>query len=326
MARTDTGRATIGGHFGLLLTEHDHPPPGRYGFESARAALYALLRKLGARQIHVPAYTCPDVGRACLAAGVEVVPYSLGPDFEPALPDAIDDDALVIVTDHFGLNRVWIDQARQRFPAERLVVDNAQAYFASSGGALAALYSPRKFLPVPDGGFLETELDVHQGPTDEAASLRHLALFAQRTGRPPEPSREAYLTAEARLGDISERGMSEITRQLIRCADQDRIRTIRQANFDRLAAALGDRNRLALRREDQTPLVYPLIAEASAAVRQALQNERVFCPRYWSGLSPTTAFEAALLEQAIFLPIDHRYGPGDMDRMIDIILHASETL
>ncbi len=326
MARIDADRATIGGHFGLLLTEHDHPPPGRLGFESARGALYALLRNVGARQIHVPAYTCPDVGRACLAADVEVVPYGLGPDFEPALPDAIDGDALVIVTDHFGLNRVWIDQAFQRLPAERLVIDNAQAYFAASGGALAALYSPRKFLPVPDGGFLETALDVHSGPADESASLRHLAVLAQRTGRPPEPSRDTYVEAEARLSDISERGMSEITRQLIRCADQELVRTARQTNFDRLAAGLGDRNRLALRREDQTPLVYPLIAAASEAVRQALQNERVFCPRYWSGLSPTTAFEAALLEQAIFLPIDHRYGPSDMDRIIDIILHASETL
>lgn len=325
MARTDAARATIGGHFGLLLTEHDHPPPGRYGFESARGALYALLRTVGARRIHIPAYTCPDVGRACLAAGVEVVPYGLGPDFEPVLPDAIDDDALVIVTDHFGLNRVWIDQALQRFPAERLVIDNAQAYFAASDGALAALYSPRKFLPVPDGGFLETALDVHADPADEVASLRHLAVLAQRTGRPPEPSRNAYLEAEARLGDISGRGMSETTRQLIRCADQDRIRTIRQTNFDRLAAGLGDQNRLALRRQNQTPLVYPLMAQASATVRQALQDERVFCPRYWPGVSPTTAFEAALLEHAVFLPIDHRYGPGDMDRIIGIILHASEA-
>jgi dTDP-4-amino-4,6-dideoxygalactose transaminase len=111
---------------------------------SGKAALFLILTALksidGRRKVIIPAYTCYSVPSAVVKAGLTVAPCDVTPetldfDFEK-LHDAIDDDALCIISTHlFGIPS---DTDRIRKVCEGrgvfLVEDAAQAMGVAIGG------------------------------------------------------------------------------------------------------------------------------------------------------------------------------------------------
>ena len=73
---------TIGAHFSCIVENRRNLPPGKYAYESARSALYALLKSMEIKRIHVPNYICEAVPEAILKAGGSVIKYPIGSDFK----------------------------------------------------------------------------------------------------------------------------------------------------------------------------------------------------------------------------------------------------
>ena len=313
---------TVGGHFSALLESRCNYPPGQYGYESARSGLYAVLKAANCKRVFVPHYVCDAVPSAIRAAGCEVDFYSINAAFEVDDAIALSEGDLVLLVDYYGLCRSQIENQLTLFPANSVIVDCSQAWFQAPFNCLATIYSPRKFLPVPDGGVVHTSLQLETAEHDERSSLDRYQYLLERVVTEPEVSRKLYLESEAQLEVPSLRSMSVFTRKLIEVADQDFIKARRARNWEALSE-LGAVNQLQFEPVGQTPICYPLLFEGAAQLRDELRKERVFAPLYWPGLTPTTVHEKALLTSTLYLPIDHRCDESDMARLLEFFKKKS---
>ena len=54
-------------------------------------------------------------------------------------------------------------------------------------------------------------------------------------------------------------------------------------------------------------------------LREHLQAQRVFTPKYWPGVKALNDFETSLLKDTVYLPIDHRNSEEDMWYVLKIV-------
>ena len=99
-------------------------------------------------------------------------------------------------------------------------------------------------------------------------------------------------------------------------------RQARQRNFLQLHAVLGPVNRLCIDAAGiDGPMVYPFVAD-DPSLRQRLIAQKVYVATYWQEVmqrEQASALEKALVEQLVALPIDQRYGPEEMQFVLDLI-------
>lgn len=145
----------IGGYFELDLPEHGDPFSNTLKFQSARAALRAVLESTDVSQVLLPIYICDAVVQAVIDSGAVVNPYFLDNSLYPKiLPNPLPEKSVLLYVNYFGLCDVNIERLSQCIPKKQLIIDNSQALFSLPINALATIYSIRKYLGVPDGGLL----------------------------------------------------------------------------------------------------------------------------------------------------------------------------
>jgi dTDP-4-amino-4,6-dideoxygalactose transaminase len=196
------------------------------------------------------------------------------------------------------------------------------------------VFSPRKFVGVPDGGLLVRAgtrplPDVALVPAPEAWWRGALAAVESRHQFDRgEPGREWFPTFQA-----AERGApsgpyaaSALSRTLLTSAvDWSDVARRRRANWKVLAAALGDVALFPMLPDGVVPLGFPVRVPRRDEVREALFAHDIYPPVHWplAGVVPE-AFEEShrLAAEIMTLPCDQRCGPADMERMAMLVRGA----
>ncbi len=272
-------------------------------------ALRLIIRELKIKRLHIPYYTCPVVPCAVQSEGCEVVPYELDERFMPACCFPKED--FVLVNDYFGVTGRNVAELAAEYP--NLIVDNAQSYFAEPLGR-AAFYSPRKFFGVPDGGIAVFNRDAITAPTlDRDVSSDRAAHLLKRHDCGASAAYADFKAAEELIGAAPVRAMSNLTRTILSTIDDESARSRRLANFSSLLNRLGTTFPLAMLPE-AAPLVFPLVS-SDLTLRQRLIDAQIFVATYWPGCEHCDS----LCRSIIPLPIDQRYGEGDMDRILEVL-------
>lgn len=314
----------IGGYFGLET-------PGRYDFphdkgvllNSGRSALRYLLLSLGdVRRVWIPYYTCHTVADVVDGLGIKRSFYHVNEQLEIADHIRLAEGEYVIATNYFGLKDDYIATLPKEYGGH-LIVDNAQAWYAAPLDGVPTLYSPRKYVGVPDGGIAcnpGPHAVCEECPTDTSYDrcahllLRHDLGAAAGYGAFHDDSR---LLAEAGM-----RRMSRLTQTLLQSVDYERVRSKRLRNFQTLDSALSSSNRLDMERigMGRCPLIYPYLP-ADGNLRSTMIDHKVFCATYWPNVlqwCADDALEHQLAGSIVALPIDQRYGEEDMKRIVSI--------
>ncbi|WP_156493932.1 hypothetical protein [Erythrobacter sp. HI0019] len=312
------GPESMGAHFSLAYRKRSSLFADGWCYVSARSALFAVLDACRPALLHVPNFICPVVFESCEAARIPVRRYRMNSAHCAEFP-SLRDGEKIIVPNYFGLGEEMVSQSVAEFGADRVIVDSAQGFFLPDQNCLATLYSPRKFLPVADGGLVKTELSLRIDLPDEKASLRRSEYLLSRIGSAPESSRSAYVEAEKSLSPISFESMSTVTKALAESFDLEFIRESRRKNFLHLARAFDCINQLSWTIGDQVPLCYPLLIDGGERIRAELLMKRIFLPIFWPGIAPNPGYEAQMAQTALHLPVDHRYREDDMNFLIDLI-------
>lgn len=313
----------IGGYLELELprataTLHDDA----LCFQSSRAAFLALLRSLRPTAVWLPWYICDAMSEPLRMTGTPVKRYRLDADLRVQSADVAHGEWLVYVN-YFGLCARQVDDVLSRFPRECVVIDNAQALFAQPADCLATLYSPRKFLGVPDGGYLVTQqsVDMPEG-IDEASLLRCGHLLA-RLAKDAEAGYADYAAAEESLKQQEPLRMSALTQRLLASIDYDSVRARRVENFAFLHEKLQPYNRFTFHPDEQSvPLCYPFF-DAPAGLREALRAQRIYTPTYWPDVATAEGvpnFERDLPVSTLCLPCDQRLTPKDLAPIVQHLL------
>lgn len=305
----------IGGYFEL---ECGHTPlyhqEGIY-LNLCRSGLRYLIRALDIKQIHVPLFTCHVVKDVIRQERCKVIDYHLTDDLMPASDFPKDD--FIIYNNYFGVLGKNVEQLSKIYP--NLIVDNAQAFY-SMPDCRVALYSPRKFFGLPDGGILIGKdipsLDLPVGHSmDVCSHLLRRHDFGAQAGY------SEFVRNDKALEEYPLERISPLTLALMGNIDYDRVKQKRLENFEYLHERLHSAFPFALS-EDDVPMVYPLYLENGAEIRAKLITNKVFVARYWPNVLDDVRpedLEYRLTMNLLPLPIDQRYGKEEMDRMIGMI-------
>lgn len=316
----------IGGYFELDLPDHGDAFPAMLKYQSARAALRALLEASAVERVFLPVYVCDAVVQAVGDAGVAITWYRLDDTLYPVgLPEHLEESSRILYVNYFGLCQRNVRRLLTTYSARQLVVDNSQALLAPPLPSVPSLYSPRKFLGLPDGGMLANPGQHATLPPDEdEASLARMQPLLQRLASGARAGYPAFLQVEHGLADTRPLAMSRLTRRLLASADLEKISNRRRRNFAVLASALDRFNQLTWPwAPDDVPLCYPLILDRPAEpLKRALAEQNIFVPTYWREVNARAGdgMEHRLTNCSLCLPCDQRYSAAQMHELANAII------
>ena len=175
-------RKEIGGYLELERFTGPMLHEKALALSSGRACLSYLIEQRGIRKIALPDFNCDIVEEVCRAHEVNIRFYPVGADLRPKTLQTQEDEWFYLVNFYGQLTTDELMHMAARLP--RLIVDNAQAYFDLPLKVVDTLYTCRKFLGVPDGGFLYTDAPARELPADESRDRMSFVL-----GRFERPAR-----------------------------------------------------------------------------------------------------------------------------------------
>jgi perosamine synthetase len=308
----------------------------------------------------MPGFLPAKLYRTLLAAGYDARFYDIGPagDFDPSeIADLADADTLALFVIHyFGLPA---DLRCVREFATRhgifLIEDCALALSGRSEGRLlgtvgdCALFSVRKMLLLPEGGFLVLKRgngafapsyssrvsSLYAGTRLLQTRAKRLYFWLARGGDPLSLAR-CPETGYIKLHEqhrINVKTISWLSGAVARTVDLGKVAARRRANYLHLLEGLRDLPHLQPLRPDlpdgAVPYSFPLrVADRRRdVVRESLRKIGIGCGAGWpespfsEGLPATRELAHSLLE----IPIDHLVPKRQLTRLIDH-LHEHEPV
>jgi hypothetical protein len=316
----------IGGFFELEIPRPTNPfRKDAIALATGRSCLQAILKYQQPARCFVPHYTCNATLAPFLELGIELVFYELDSSLCPQKTPRLNDGELFLLTNYWGLQRALAASLSRRY-RDRLVVDDTHDFFSSGHYPESwSFTSARKYFGIPDGAFLQPPIHVRPAdvvPEDtetfQAISLQH--LMNRKRGLQSQAFHE-YQDYEKSLPTSLCR-MSNYSRLMLSLIDMKSAKRKRQQNFAMLAESLNESNRITLSpAADSSPFVYPYLPQEPIAKR-LFHEERIFVPTLWPDViqrdSLTCSVALDYAHNLIPLPVDHRYGAAEMNRMIDV--------
>jgi hypothetical protein len=308
---------SLGGYLELELRRGEEYHATLVRLNTGRNALEYILRANGYKKVYVPSYTCIAVLEPIIRMGLKHEFYAIDDDLRPLFDlVSLEDDAAFLYTNYFGVCDAQVAGLAKQ--CERLIVDNAQAFFAKPPEGVDAFYSARKFFGVPDGGYASTRARL-DAPLEDDISYTRCTHLLQRHDLGPEKGYAAYQAAEVALDGLPMRSMSRLTQAMMCSIDYATVADQRRSNYTMLHAALGGSNRLRLPAlGDAVPMAYPLWT-SEPGLRQRLVEARIYTAQYWPNVMGTASvgsIELDLATNLIALPVDQRLTHDDVQRII----------
>ena len=348
-----TGQKLIGGLFGLeppsICSSQDRTElftsSSTSYFLSARCAIYAICSSIKPKVAWLPAYLCDAILEPLNSLKIPVRYFDDGPNFKNDVNDWVEEVGpgdLVLAIHYFGFSN-------KAFPAKDVEKKGAVILEDASQGLFLKqeypeskfiVYSPRKFLGVPDGGVVvhaqSSALEVWDlgqaqrewwGRALTATLLRR--QFDLMGGQNEWFSMFQDVEGTIPIGSYKS---SDVSRMYVENgSDYEFIKGKRRENYQFL---LGRLEEFALFREldaETVPLGFPIRVDESLRekVLNGLYEQKIYPAIHW-GLKGTVPIEHAkshaLSRSIITLVCDQRYTTSDMARQADsflAVLHAA---
>ena len=308
----------IGGYFELELRKGAHYHKNAIRLNSGRNCFEYILRARGYKRVYMPFYTCEVLYEPLQRTGVERIDYHVNEQLEPVkLPDLKEGEAF-LYTNYYGLKQTCVEHLAQKY-GNRLIVDNAQAFYAEPIAGIDTFYSPRKFFGVAEGGYLYTTALLQQD-FPQAKSMSRMGHLLTRIEEGAEVGYLEFRHNDDSLDELPIQKMSKITEAILCSIDYEAVRLQRRKNYEEIANQLADSNSILLLMEEASvPMVYPYLT-SDVTLRAKLISNKVFVATYWSNINDDNSYEAYLKQRLLPLPIDQRYNEEDMKRIIEMIL------
>lgn len=319
----------IGGYFGFDLPDYGDLYPDALKFQSGRSAIRAVLQCNGITRVMMPAYICDSIIKSAVDAGVEVETYDLDESLFPrSLPSILPDQCAFIYVNYFGLCQRNISRLLKKIPSDRLIVDNSHALFSPHTDALATIYSPRKFVGLPDGGLLMASplLKISPPTEEDQGSFERMRYLLVRMAYSAREGYADFDKARDSLSDVPPLAMSRLTQRLMKSIKWDQIIERRRENYKAMTRMMASINEKHLELgENDVPLCYPFTVSGCEVdkIKNDLAALNVFTATYWPDALPrikADTIEATLVYNTIFLPIDQRLEYSQVEAVGKLVL------
>lgn len=338
---SNPGSKIIGGMFGLELPLGVDDSPNSPVHEllagphlklaSARSAFRLLELRLAPKSVWLPSYLCGVVLSAFLTARVNF--YPVDRDLCISSDDwlrSVKPNDIVIFIDYFGfcLWSEWGAEVRRR--GAWVVEDACQAMLNTRWCEYShyVIFSPRKFVGVPDGGILiaRSESPLPEGVLpppppgwwlEALAASQGRACFDRKGG---ERQWFALFQKSEAAAPMKPARMSELSALLLtHTINFQEIAGRRRRNYLLFASLLPEFAIFTDLPAEVVPLGFPIRITERDRLRQALFRGQIFPPLHWplDGIVPEEFTAShALAGEIMTLPCDQRMDEGDISRVV----------
>lgn len=283
-----------------------------------RNALAYLLYSRKIKRIWLPYFLCDSVFNVCKKYMVEISYYHIDEQWMPQNINLGSSDWLYIVNYYGQVNRNKLLDLAKLY--EKVIIDNAQAYFEEPLKDVDTIYTCRKFFGVSDGGILFTNNIIEDIlPTDESFKRINYVL-----GRFERTASEFYLEASQNNDFFDQepvKKMSRLTENILHGIDYDYIKRKRTSNFLHLHGNLRFFNKLNVNFVEGA-FMYPFMVDNAQDIKKELLKNKIYIPTLWPNVVnefPSNWLEWKLANNVLPLPCDQRYGNEEMNYIINII-------
>jgi hypothetical protein len=282
-----------------------------------RHCLELVCQSLKPSVVYAPRFTCHSVKSSLAKSRVKVEYYSLDGQLLPDI-SGVQEGGLVIVNNYFGLLgfmdyfHAWMNEQ----PRLTLLVDDTQSIgFGNQFPGEMSFVSPRKFLPVTDGGILYDDNDivgVEQMPSIRDCSWERVKwLFRSIDEGGRDSSYSDYLVFRAEIQSLQFSAMSAVTEFLLAFYDLRSVIEQRRINFEYLNKHLRLDPKFCevIPSATHSPIGFPLKVSNAAVAQKILAERRIYAIRYWPELQSDPVLndlERELLEHFLFIPLNNK--------------------
>jgi hypothetical protein len=298
---------------------------------TARSAVRLLVRTLRPATVWLPSYICGVVIEAAQGPDVRVRFYTVGESLQVVedgwLAEILAGD-LVIFVDYFGFDTWSSHGAQAKLRGARIVEDACQAMLNKNFSRHSdyVIFSPRKFIGVPDGGVLLagknavlSDAYLPSSPAKWLFRATKAAILRSEFDRHGGDQSwfKMFQWVEAN-GPLEPCRMSDLSAAILQIVDWSTIKKRRRRNYEFLSSELGDLAIFPDLSPDVVPLGFPIRLPNRDRVRRSLFKEQIYPPVHWNLTLVPRKFASShkLARQIMTLPCDQRYGQEEMERMV----------
>ncbi|GAL12380.1 hypothetical protein JCM19233_3372 [Vibrio astriarenae] len=308
-------RSTIGGYLGLTSKNRESKiHKNSIKLQSARACLYLFLSSTRCKKLYIPNLRCDVIDHVVLSLGINFECYEVGPKLELPEKITLKDDEFVLITNYFGICSDDVQRFLSNHDKDKVILDNAQAYYSKVTECACAIYSVRKFIGAPDGGVIYTNISIKT--PDETYAPKYIDHLLLDFSDQQSHGYNSYLNSEGQLSEeFKPKNISSLSKKLMTLYDDELNIKARQNNYNILDDAFGTINKLKRKlKDDDIPLCYPLYLSRNVEkICSILASRGIFLPRYW----PSKKDNCEVYNKFLFLPVDQRIDSDQLKFLID---------
>lgn len=314
-------------------------------FNTGRAAIEALLvhlKKERRLRIWLPSYDCDSVLGAAKRSGIDIHYYRIGRDLRIISQDLgeIKEDDILYVVNLFGKTEEpkTLEKIQELKSKGVIVIEDLTLALFSEGTGVGygdyVIGSVRKWLPIPDGGFVASKSELPDFEKKQAAydyTLYYLTaqLMKYEYLKDNNLDKQQFLSLsnkgmESLFSDYTIREMSQISERIVNQTDFEAVKKIRCENYRNLYQQLQVISEIKLMvepTENAIPLGMVISTEDRGALFRNLVQNGIYCNIHWRPNESTEQYEDSdyLSKHCLTIPCDQRYGKAEMDYIVQTI-------
>ena len=302
----------IGGYLGLEEFMGKEYYPDLIALNTGRNALACLIHAKHIRKLYIPNYLCDSVFRVCEREECPYEFYEVGADFLPKFEKALGNGEWIYIVNYFGQ---ILNERELKKKYDRIIFDNAQAFFQEPVEGISTIYSCRKFFGGPDGAYLAAE-DVPELDVD--ISKHRMAHILGRYEGMASDYYKDFRDNDKSFSNLAPGFMSRLTHNILRAIDYKKVKERREENFLSLHGQLKGANRLNIQ-PPAGPYMYPFYMEKGLEVKKKLAAKRIYIPTLWPNAVEFGGVAKDYSENILPLPCDQRYSFLEMRTIVDAV-------
>ena len=299
-------------------------------FALGRHCLISLIKYFKPRYVYLPYYTCESVVITVQNLNCKIIFYNLDNHFKPQI-DNVNKCSLLVVNNYLGLTLTTKDVIRlsNKFINAQIVVDNTQSLcLENQFKGYFSFCSPRKFLPLTDGGILFDDneiLDTNSMPSLQDKSYKRVSwLFRDIDDLDKNTSYSEYLEFRNSVQNIEYSKISNTTKFLINKYNIKNTIHNRNINFSELHKKLPVHpsfSSFCNFNNSTSPIGFPLYVKDAEKIQLFLKDLKIYTIIYWPNLDINflNLFEKEVLNTLILLPISKRFSNLQIQKLINIL-------
>lgn len=284
-----------------------------------RSCLAYLIEARKITKIALPKYCCSSVRELCERYNLNIHMYSVDKNMLPII-DWTDEDRYLYVVNFFG--QLSVEQVNTlKKKNDKMILDNAQAYFMPPIKGIDTIYTSRKFFGVADGAILATDAMLERIIPLDISYNRMNFLLGRYEGNASDFYKE-YSDNNEYFDTEPIKHMSKLTENILHGINYSSIKKNRTCNYLYLEEKLGKINELKPKMIEGA-FAYPLLIQNAQKVRKILADRKIYIPLLWPNVleeNTRDSFEYRFSYGILPLPVDQRYNESDMEYMATEII------